>query len=53
MSGDDLIVPADLLESIGDGYTIAIAAMAVVVTASVPAAVRLVRTRGEALASAA
>lgn len=53
LSGDDLIVPADLLESIGDGYTIAIAAMAVVVTASVPAAVRLVRTRGEALASAA
>ena len=53
LSGDEVIASAALLESIGDGYTIAIAAMAVVVTASVPAAVRLVRTRDQALASAA
>ena len=52
LSGDEVLVPAELLESIGDGYTIAIAVMAVVVTASVPAAVRLVRTRDQALASA-
>ena len=53
LSGDEVIASAALLESIGDGYTIAIAVMAVVVTASVPAAVRLVRTRDQALASAA
>lgn len=53
LSGDDGIVSAQLLDSIRSGYAIAIAAMALVVTASVPSAVRLVRTRGQALASAA
>ena len=53
LSGDDLFVPTDLLASIRDGYTIAIAVMAVVVAASMPSAIRLVRTRDQALASAA
>jgi MFS family permease len=53
LSGDDLAVSTDVLESISDGFAIAIAVMAVVVAASVPSAVRLVRTRAQALASAA
>jgi MFS family permease len=52
LSGDELLVSADLLQSIGDGFAIAIAVMAVVVAASVPSALRLVRTRGQAVASA-
>ncbi|MEQ8841004.1 MAG: MFS transporter [Acidimicrobiales bacterium] len=52
LSGDDVAVPVDLLDSISDGYAIAIAALAVVVAASIPSALRLVRTRDQALASA-
>jgi len=51
LTGDDLAVSPELLESIGDGFAIAIAVMAVVVAASIPSAIRLVRTRGQALAS--
>lgn len=51
LSGDDPDVSDDLLAAIADGYTIAIAAMAVVVTASIPSAVRLVRSRDQGLAS--
>ena len=53
LSGDEPVVSRELLEAIGDGFAISIAVMAVVVAASVPSAVRLVRTRDQALASAA
>lgn len=52
LSGDDVVVPVDLLDSISDGYAIAIAALAVVVAGSIPSAVRLVRARDQAVASA-
>lgn len=51
LSGDDLDVPDELLTAIADGYTFAIAAMAVVVMASIPSALRLVRSRDQGLAS--
>lgn len=52
LSGDDVLVSADLLDAIGDGFAIAAGVMALVVAAAVPSALRLVRTRDEALASA-
>lgn len=52
LSGDDVRIATDVLGAISDGYAIAVAVMAIVVAASIPSAVRLVRTRGQALASA-
>ena len=52
LSGDDVRIAADVLGAISDGYAIAVAVMGIVVAASIPSAVRLVRTRSQALASA-
>ncbi|MDW3219569.1 MAG: MFS transporter [Acidimicrobiales bacterium] len=52
LSDDDVIVSREILESIGDGFAIAIAAMAVLVATSLLSAVHLVRHRGQGVASA-
>jgi MFS family permease len=52
LSGDGVVVSAEVFDSIGDAYSIAVFVMAVITTAAVPVAVGLVRTRGQRVASA-
>ena len=52
LGGETVATSADVLDAIGDGYTIAILIVAAAVTASIPGAIRLVRTRNQPLVSA-
>jgi MFS family permease len=51
LAGEDVNTSSTVLEAIGDGYALAILVMAIAVSASVPSAIRLVRTRGQEVAS--
>jgi hypothetical protein len=52
LSGDGVVVSAEVFDSIGDAYGIAVFVMAAITTAALPSAVGLVRTRGQRVASA-
>lgn len=51
LAGEEIEASAEVLESIGDGYATAIAVVALAVSATLPSAWRLVRTRPHAVVS--
>ena len=51
LGDDDAAMSGEVVKALGDGYSLAVTVTAVIVALSVPAAVRLVRTRHEQLPS--